>query len=98
MPVNGSELVNNPWNTTFSPYMDLLGSSFWIFPLSFIAIALYIKTRNPTLVSSYMLASGVLLASGQIFMGNPEMVLSYIIFAVLGLVGILLDVFFLKNY
>ena len=98
MPVNGSELVNNPWNTTFSPYMDLLGSSFWIFPLSFIAIALYIKTRNPTLVSSYMLASGVLLASGQIFMGNPEMVLAYIIFAVLGLVGILLDVFFLKNY
>jgi len=97
MAINGSDLVNNPWNTTFSAYTELLGNAFWLFPLSFIAIALYIKTRNPTLVSSYMLASGILLASGQMFMGNPEMVLVYIIFAVLGLVGILLDVFFLKN-
>jgi len=98
MPLNGSDIINNPWNTTFGAYTDLLGNAFWLFPVSFIAIALYIKTRNPVMVSAYMIASGVLLASGQIFMGNPEMVLVYILFSVFGLVGLLLNIFFLKNY
>jgi len=98
MVFNGSDLVNNPFNTTFKPFTDLLGNAFWLFPVSFIAVALYVKTRNPTLVSAFMLASGVMLASGNIFMGTPEMVIVYIIFAGLGLVGILLNVFFLKGY
>jgi len=98
MPINGSDLISNPWNTTFAAYTDVLGSAFWLIPVSFIAVALYIKTKNTVTVSAYILASGILLASGNIFMGTPEMVLVYIIFAVLGLVGILLNIFFMKNY
>jgi len=95
---NASDIVTNPWNTTFSPYTDLIGNAFWLFPVSFIGIALYIKTRNPVLVSGYMLASGVFLASGNIFLGTPEMVLVYVLFAVIGLIGVILNIFFLKNY
>ena len=98
MPINGSDIINNPFNTTFKAYTDLLGSTFWLIPVSFIAVALYVKTRNPVIVSAYILASGILLASGNIFMGTPEMVIVYIIFAVLGLVGLLLSIFFMKNY
>jgi len=98
MPWNSSDLISNPWNTTFSSYTDLLGNLFWLFPLSFIAIALYVKTRNPVAVSAFMLASGLLLSSGQIFLGHPEMVLVYVIFAVIGLIGLILNIFFLKNY
>jgi len=97
MPWNASDLINNPWNTTFSPYTGLIGNAFWLFPVSFIGIALYIKTRNPVLVSAYMLASGVLLASGNIFLGTPEMVLVYILFAVIGLIGVFLSIFFMKH-
>jgi len=97
MAINGSDLIDNPWNTTFSTFTDQLGSMFWLIPVSFIAVALYIKTRNPVLVSSYMIASGLLLASGNMFVGAPEMMFVYIIFSVLGLVGLILGVFFIKK-
>ena len=97
MAINGSELIDNPWDTIFSTFTDQLGNSFWLVPVSFIAVALYIKTRNPVLVSAYMIASGLLLASGNIFLGSPEMMYVYIIFSVLGLVGLILGIFFIKK-
>ena len=97
MAINGSDLIDNPWNTTFSTFTDQLGSAFWLIPVSFIAAALYIRTRNTVLVSAYMIASGLLLAGGNIFMGAPEMMYVYIIFTVLGLVGLILGIFFIKK-
>ena len=94
---NASDIISNPWNTTWSPYTGLLGNAFWLIPVSFIAVALYIKTRNPVTVSAYMLGSGVLLASGNIFLGTPEMATVYWVFAVLGLVGMILGIFYLKH-
>ena len=97
MAINGTDFINSPWATTFSPFTNLLGAGFYLIPLSFIAVALYIKTRNPVLVSGYMIASGLLLAGGNIFLGAPEMMYVYIIFSVLGLVGLILSIFFIKE-
>jgi len=96
MAINGSDLINNPFNTTFEPFTDLFGSAFWLIPLSFITVALFVKTRNPVGVSGFMIASGLILGSGNIFMGNPQMSLAYWIFAALGMVGIILSIFFHK--
>lgn len=97
MPVNGTDFINNPWVTTFSPFTDLFGTGFYLIPISFIAIALFIKTRNPVLVSAYMIASGMLFGSGNIFVGFPEMSLVYYLFAGLGLVGLVVSLFFMRK-
>jgi len=97
MPINGSELIDNPMDTIFSPYIDLLGGSFWLFPLTFIAIALYIKTRDVVIVSAFMIASGLLLSGGSMFSSYPEVALGYLIFTGLGFVGLILGIFFMRK-
>jgi len=95
--INGTDFIDNPWNTTFKVFTDLLGAGFYLVPLSFIAVALYVKTRNPTTVSAFIWASGILMASGSIFMDYPEMAIAYSIFTAFGIVGVILSVFFMKK-
>lgn len=97
MPVNGSTLINNPWTTIFSPFTDLLGTGFYILPITFIALALYVKTRNPVLVSSFVIASGLLLSGGSIFADYPEIVPVYAILVALGFVGLIMGLFFMRK-
>jgi hypothetical protein len=96
MPINGSEFIDNPSSTIFSTFTDLMGNTFWLIPLSFITVALFVKTRNPVAASGFMIASGLILGSGNIFVNNPQMAYVYWIFAALGAVGIILGVFFHK--
>jgi hypothetical protein len=97
MAVNGSELIDQPFNTIFGPFTDLLGSGFFLIPLTFICIALYIKTREPAVVSMFMLASGSLLAGGSIFTGFGSMGLAYMLFAAAGLIGLFLSLYFMNK-
>ena len=97
MAVNGSELIDNPFDTVFSPFTDLLGPSFWLIPITFIAIALYVKTKDVVIVSAFLLGSSVLLSAGSMFTGYPEMGLVYMIFAGLGIIGVIAGIFFTKK-
>ena len=97
MAVNGTELINDPFNTIFSPFTDLLGTGFFLIPLTFICIALYIKTREPAVVSVFMLASGSLLSGGSIFSGYGSMGFAYMMFAAFGLIGLILSIYFMKE-
>ena len=94
MAVNGTDFISSPWNTIVDAFTDLLGNGFYVVPLSFIAVALYVKTRNATLVSCFILASGLLLASGNMFLDHPEMEVVYILFTVCGIVGTVLSLYF----
>ena len=97
MALNGTDFINNPWDTTFDSFTDLFGMGFYIIPITFIAIALYIKTRNPMLASSFIWASGILLTSGHIFMNYPEAAKIYLVFTIIGIVGTLLSLIFNKK-
>jgi len=97
MAINGTEFINEPWNTTFAAFTDLLGGAFWLIPISFIAMALYIKTRNPVVATSFLVGSGVLLSGGNMFLGAPEMVFVYTVFTVLSFVGLLASIYFMKE-
>ena len=94
MAINGSDLITAPWETIFSPWTDLFanyvgnGNMFYLMPLSVIAIALYVKTDRPVLVSMYMIAAAGLLSTGSIFIGAIDMIPAYIIFAGLGIAGV----------
>jgi len=97
MPLNGTDLINHPFNTTFKAYTDLLGSGFWLIPISFIAVALYVKTRNPVMVGVFLVGSGLLLSGGNLFASNPQMALVFTIFTVLSFVGLIASIYFIKK-
>ena len=101
MAFNASEIITEPFNTTFSPYTDLFdsmltgtGAAFFLIPLSIIAVALFVKTRDPVMVSTFMMASGVLASSGSIFIGAMGMVPVFVIFSALGIAGLFMSIIF----
>jgi len=97
MPFNGSEIIDNPFSTIFSPFTDLFGTGFWLIPLTFMAVALYIKTKNIISVFAFLLAASALLASGSIFAGYPEMAYVYIIIGLLAIVSMVLGILFIRR-
>ena len=96
--INGSDFINNPWNITFSPYTNLLGAGFYLIPICFIAAALYVKTHNGVAVGTFIWVSGLLLASGSMFMNYPQMGYVFLLFTVAGMVGTFLAVYFNKKF
>lgn len=98
MAVNGSELIDDPFNTIFSPYTDLLGPGFFLIILIMICVALYVKTRELATVSMFMLGSGALLSAGSIFTGYGELAFVMTLFSLFGVVGLIASTFFTKQY
>ena len=100
MPVNGTEMLNDPWNTTFSPFTNMFqdvignGQVFFLFPLIILTIGIQIKTENSIMTSLFMIASGALLGTGGLFAGATSMAMLFTIFAAMGLVGLFLSLIF----
>jgi hypothetical protein len=94
--INGSDLINQPWNTTFSPYIALFGQGWVIIPVSFIAAALFMKTRDTIILSAFMIISGILLFSAtySMFDSFPAAILPYILFTVIGVAVLFHGVFY----
>lgn len=87
--VNGSELINDPFNTVFSPFTDILGSAFWLVPISIIAAALFMKTKSIVVVGAWLLGIGSFMATGNIFSGFPMMLAFYVFIIVIGIAFII---------
>ena len=96
MGVNGSELIDNPWDTIWSPFTDIFGGGFWLIFIGMIAVALFVKTRDATVVSIWLLGSCLLVGTG-IFSSYPEMGMIYYIFAILGMIGAIAGIYFMKE-
>ena len=90
--LNGSNLTNNPIETIFSPYTDLMGSMFWLIPIGIIAAALYVRTRNITVVGAWLLGAGMLMSTGNIFTDNPGSLDFYLFVVVIGIVSIIIGI------
>lgn len=89
--INGTTLINDPWNTILSPFIDLFGTMFYLIPVGAIGMGLFVKTRNPVIVSMYLLTSGALLSSGSIFVGALGMVPVYIMVSAAGFAGLFIS-------
>jgi len=93
--INGSDIVNQPWNTTFSPYIHLFGQGWLVIPVTFIGGALMIKYREPTVLSVYMILSGSLLLASSIMTDTfPGIVIIYMLITVLGIAYLLYSSFY----
>jgi len=100
MVFNGTELVDNPWNTTFSPFTDLFsriagaGFLFWLIPISFIGVALWVKTRELGMVSMYLIGTGAFFTSAGIFIGAMDMAMVFTVVAAIGIGGLFISIFY----
>lgn len=100
MPINGTDLINNPWNTTFKVFTDLFqpyGGAFYLIPISFIGLALYMKTRNPVVVCAYFIAVSLLMSGGGMFSGYAQVALLYTVVCALAIVGMFMSIFFMRK-
>lgn len=89
MAVNGSELLDAPFDTVFSPFTGLLGSMFWLIPISIIAAALFVKTKNVTVVGAWLLGAGMFMGTADIFSGVPGMFTVYGAVIIIGVIAII---------
>lgn len=96
LALNGSDLINNPWNTTFQAYTNLLGPGAFLIVLIFICAALYMKTENAVAVTSFLTVASLLFISGGLYANWPEMAQVFMIVAAFGIVTTVLNVYF-KN-
>ena len=103
MALNGTDFINDPFNTSFSPFTDFFenmgmnGMLFFLFPLMILVLAIYVKTEDPVVASMSMIVSGLLLGSGGMFIGSGDVALVFYIFAALGIAAVLLSVFFQRR-
>lgn len=98
MPINGSDLINQPFNTLTGPYTDILGMGFFLVVFVFIIAAVYIKTRNAVSALAVMLVVGMLFTGGGIFADFPQMSLVFLALSLIALVGLIVNtVFMLKQ-
>jgi len=91
LDINGTTLIDDPWNTILSPFIDLLGTMFYLIPVSAIGVGLFVKTRNPVMVSMYLLSSGALLSAGSMFVGARDMIPLYIMVTAAGFAGLFIS-------
>lgn len=97
MPINGTELLDAPLETILSPFTDLLGSGFYLIPISILCAAIFLKTRDIVTVGVVMILSGALLSGGGIWTGYMEIVPLYIIFVGLGITSVVMGVVFMRK-
>ena len=93
MAVDVTAFMADPWGMTFSCFVDLLGTPFYLIPLSVIAGALYIKTKDVAIVSMYLISSSALLLSAGMFTGLTDMVNLYVVIIAIGLGGLVVELF-----
>lgn len=103
MPLNGSEFMDQPWNTTFSPFTNFFenitgnGAVFYLIPFIVLTFGIYFKTKQPVMASLFMLASGSLLASSGYLVGMPEISAAFILFTAMGFVALFVSLLFQKK-
>jgi len=103
MAYNGSHWINDPFNESFKPFTDFfrditgVTGAFWLIPISVIAIAIYTKTESPITVSVFLIASGALFSSGNIFMGNTTMSIIYTVLTAFGITALIASILLQKR-
>lgn len=94
MAFNGSDLINQPFNTTFSAYTNLFGMAFFIIPIAFIGAALFLKTRDIVVVSAYFIVSSAFLMVGSAYFSDTQASLLFGLITAIGIGTLLYNVFY----
>lgn len=92
--INGSDIINQPWNTTFMPFIRILGQGWVLVPLAAIGAALFVKTRDTAIISVYLIIIGALVGSASLWGGFTETALLFFVMAAVGIAVLMYNVFY----
>jgi hypothetical protein len=98
MAFNSSRLLSEPITYLLSVFIDLLGTGFYLIPVSVIAGALFLqKNMDPVVPSMFMITTGALLGGGSIYAGMGDAAVMYIIFCGIGIATLPVSIYFGKR-
>lgn len=104
MALNGSEFVNDPIGTMFSPFTDFFqnvvnnGQVFYMIPLIVLTIGIYIITDGSMIMATmFMVGSGGILALGSFLAGAGELGMIMTIFTAIGFAGMFISLLLQKR-
>lgn len=101
--LNGTELIEDPFQIVTGPWTDWFeditgnGAVFYLFPVTIIALGVYVKTNDIVTTSMFLLITGALLFTGSVMVGIPEMGIIFIIFTAMGIVSLFLGILFQRR-
>ena len=99
MPLNGTELISDPFNVSYSPWTDIfqkmtgIGETFWLIPLVVLTLGVYIKTKDAVMTSAFMIVSGSLLSGGSFLFSQYDMYLVFVVFTAIGISSMFITLF-----
>ena len=102
MALNGTDFIHDMWNTTFNPYTNMFlrtmgnGNIFYLVPFIVLTIGIYIKTKDATVATLFMIATGAVCSTGSMFSKAPDIAMIFLLFAAMGFVGLFTSLFFHK--
>jgi len=94
--VNGSELINDPFDTVMGTFTDIMGGGFYLIPIAVIAVALYVYSRNITVSAVWLMASSVLVGTAM-FSDYPAISFVYYLFTLFGFMIAVVSIFFMNR-
>ena len=92
--INGSDLINQPYNTTFMGFIRILGQGWIIVPFAFIGGALFMKTKDTAILSIYLIMIGAFIGAGTAWYGYTGAALMFFVMAALGIAALMYNVFY----
>ena len=104
MALNGSELIDHPWNTSLGPFNDIFeqvtghAETLWLFIVVILTFAIFMASgKHPLYTSMFMVCAGGILAGGSIFTGAPIMAVMFTIFTAIGLASMFVSIYLQKR-
>lgn len=101
--INGSELMDDPWGTIWSPFTDLFenivgnGMVFFIFPIIILTFGVYIKTEDVVMPIMFLITSCALFSSINLFTGAFDVAIIFIVFTAFGFTALFIKLFYMSR-
>jgi len=103
MVLNGTDLIDNPFQKIFEPWTDIfadvvgIGDVFWLFILSVLAFVVYQKTEKIEVASLFMIGGGAFFSTSSAFAGGGHINIAFVIFTAIGLTALFMKLVFFRG-
>jgi len=97
MPLNGTQLMENPFEVMMTPYTELFGIGAYLIIIVFIVGAIYIKTRDVMATAAALIIASMLFATAGIYNDFPQLVIISVVVVILAVIGLIISFMFQKG-